>query len=147
MTVISSSSSGSSTGRSHLLDNIGDKPNQPISFKFPKQKFGQTNPVFRSIQPAWLSKWPWLHYDKMEDKMFFHTCCQALKQGSTMRFERKKDIFLTVGYTNWKDASGEKKGGFPTHERSEVCNTIYCKSFKVETFCGSISDQENFTMK
>lgn len=79
--------------------------------------------------------------------MFCRTYCQALKQGSTMRFERKKDIFLTVGYTNWKDASGEKKGGFPTHERSEVDNTIYCKSFKVETFGGSISNQENFIMK
>ena len=79
--------------------------------------------------------------------MFCHTIRQTLKQGSTMRFERKKDIFLTVVYTNWKDASGEKKGDFPTHERSEVGNTIYCKSFKVETFCGLISNQENFTMK
>ena len=63
-----------------------------------------------------------------------------------MRFERKKDIFLTVSYTNWKDASGEKKVGFPIHEHSEVGNTIYCKSFKVEIFCGLISNQENFTM-
>jgi len=30
-----------------LLDNIGDKPNQPVLYNFPKQKFGQ---VFRSVQ-------------------------------------------------------------------------------------------------
>ena len=37
-----------------------------------------------------------------------------------MRFERKKDIPLLL----WKDASGEKKGGFPTHECSKIGNTI-----------------------
>ena len=53
--------------------------------------------------------------------MFCHTCCQAIKQGNTKPLaEKKKDTFLTVGFTNWKDAAGDKKGAFPTHERSEV---------------------------
>ena len=53
--------------------------------------------------------------------MFCHTCCQAVKQGLAIRgADKKKDAFITIGYTNWKDAAGEKKGGFPTHERSEV---------------------------
>ena len=105
-----------------VLDNIGDKPNQPVTFNFPKRKFGQTKPaVFRSVQSAWFRKWPWLHYDQAEDKMFCHTCCQAIKQGNTKPLaEKKKDTFLTVGFTNWKDAAGDKKGAFPTHERSEV---------------------------
>ena len=38
----------------------------------------------------------------------------------------RKDAFLTAGYTNWKDAAGEKTGGFPVHERSEVGRT-FCK--------------------
>ena len=33
---------------------------------------------------------------------------------------KKKDVFLTAEYTNWKEADGEKKDGFSTHERSEV---------------------------
>ena len=103
---------------SQVLDNIGDKPNQLSSFNFPKQKFDQAKPVFRSVQPAWFKKWPWLHYDQVEDKMFCHTCCQALKQVNIKLGERKKDTFLTVGYTNWKDTAGEKKGAFPTHEPS-----------------------------
>ena len=52
------------------IDNIGDKPNQPVT---PKRKFSQTKPVFRSVQSAWFRKWPWLHYDQTEDKMFCHT--------------------------------------------------------------------------
>ncbi len=50
--------------------DLGDGPNQPTSFKFPKRKFGQKNPVFRCVQSAWFQKWPWLHYDQVEDKMF-----------------------------------------------------------------------------
>lgn len=53
--------------------------------------------------------------------MFCHTCCQAIKQRNTkLLTEKKKDTFLTVGFTNWKDAAGEKKGAFSMHERSEV---------------------------
>ena len=54
-------------------------------------------------------------------KMFCHTCCQAIKQGNTkLLAEKKKGMFLTVSFTNWKDATGDKKGAFPTHEHSEV---------------------------
>ena len=104
---------------------IPDVPNQPASYQFPKRKFGQAKPVFRSVQPAWFVKWPWLHYDQVEDKMFCHTCALALKQGSTIPVARKKDAFITVGYTNWKDAAGEKSGGFPTHECSEVSLQVH----------------------
>ena len=55
--------------------------------------------------------------------MFCYTCVWAFKQGSVSLVPKKKDAFITIGYTNWKDAAGEKSGGFPTHERSEVgCN-------------------------
>ena len=43
--------------------DLGDQPNQPASFNLPKRKFGQFKPVFRSVQPAWFHKCPWLHYD------------------------------------------------------------------------------------
>ena len=35
-------------------------------------------------------------------------------------FGKQEEGYVSVGYTNWKDATGEKSGGFPTHERSEV---------------------------
>ena len=54
--------------------------------------------------------------------MFCHACVQALKKGSVTRSlaTKAEGAFLTRGYTNWKDAAGEKRGGFPTHERSQV---------------------------
>jgi len=110
-----------STRTTQVLDSIGDKPNQPVLQNFPKRKFGQAKPVFRSVQSVWFQKWPWLHYDQAEDRIYCHTCCQAVKQGMTMHAaDKKKDTFITRGYMNWKDAAGEKKGGFPTHECSEV---------------------------
>lgn len=54
--------------------------------------------------------------------MFCHTCIQAFQQGNASLVS-KKDTFLSFGYTNWKDATGEKSGGFPTHERSEVSHS------------------------
>ena len=50
--------------------DLGNQPNQPASFNFPKWKFGLSKPVFWSVQPAWFNKWPWLHYDQVEHKMF-----------------------------------------------------------------------------
>ena len=57
--------------------------------------------------------------------MFCYTCVQAYQQGSMSLVSKKKDTFLSVGYTNWKDATGEKSGGFPTHERSEVTKPFF----------------------
>ena len=53
-------------------------------------------------------------------------CVQALKQGSiaSSLATKVEDAFLARGYTNWKDATGEKRGGFPTHERSQVAGCV-----------------------
>jgi len=100
---------------------LGDRPNQPSSsFKFPKRKFGHAKPVYRTVQPAWFQKWPWLHCDQVGDRMFCYTCVQAYQQGSMPLVSKKKDTFISVGCTNWKDATSEKSGGFPTHEHSDV---------------------------
>ena len=121
----SSSSSGSS---------LGDQPNQPSSFSFPKRKFGEKHPVYRSFQPSWFRKYPWLHYDQVNDKAFCFTCLKASKIGNLKVCASKgDDTFLSRGYTNWKDASGDKCGGFSTHEHSQVhqyCLEVICKPQK-----------------
>lgn len=63
----------------------------------------------------------------------------SLKQGSIRMSSslttKAEDAFVTHGYTNWKDASGEKRGGFPTHERSQVCvSTLIIVEFII-TLC------------
>ena len=50
--------------------------------------------------------------------MFCHTCCQAINQRNTKPLAEKKK--LTVGFTNWKDTTEDKKAAFPTQEHSEV---------------------------
>ena len=100
-----------SASSSSSISLSSGKPNQLMSFNFPKQKFGQTKPVYCSVQPSRFTKWPWLHYDQAEGRMFCHTCVEACKKGMAMPGGRKKDTFITVGYTNWKHAAGGKSGG------------------------------------
>ena len=51
-------------GRDHsevqdsFLPELGDKPNHPKTFMFPKQKFGDKKPTYRSFQSSWFEKWP-----------------------------------------------------------------------------------------
>ena len=42
-----------------------------------------------------------------------------------------EDAFVTRGYTNWKDASGDKRGGFVKHERSQFHK--YCVDLTMKT--------------
>ena len=69
-----------STRLTQVLDNIGDKSNQPVTFDFPKQKFGQTKPVFRNVQSAWFRKWPWLHYDQVIIPVYLYANYKGIKQ-------------------------------------------------------------------
>ena len=68
---------------------LGDRPNQSVSFNFLKRKFDQSKPVFGSVHLAWFHKWPWLHYDQVKDKMFCYTCVWAFKQGSVSLVPKK----------------------------------------------------------
>jgi len=102
---------------------LGDKPNQPKSFSFPKRKFGDKKPTYRSFQSSWFEKWPWLTYNETDDKAFCFFCIKAVLQERVRNCaltSKTSDAFLIRGFTNWKDATGEKHGGFPLHEHSHV---------------------------
>ena len=53
-------------------------PKETESFKFPKRCFRKTKIVERSFQPCFFDKWPFLHYDEVVDRVFCHTCMNAL---------------------------------------------------------------------
>ena len=59
-------------------EDIGEKPHQPLTFNFPKRSFGKKTIVQRSFQPAWFTKWPFIHYDEAKDAAFCHTCLLAI---------------------------------------------------------------------
>lgn len=84
---------------------------------FPKREFGKTIIVKRSFQSQWFSKWQWLHYDESRDLAFCHTCIKAVKSKKILSLGTGDLAFLTQGYSNWKDATGEK-GGLNTHQKS-----------------------------
>ena len=117
--VASVSGSSSSSIASSIVPSLGNKPNQPTSFSFPKRSFGKKDPVFRSFQSSWFKKWPWLHYDQAKDLAFCFTCIKASKLGNQrVCASRGEETFVSHGFSNWKDACGEKSGGFIVHERS-----------------------------
>ena len=42
-----------------FLLELGDKPNHPKTFTFPKRKFGDKSlATYRSFQSSWFEKWP-----------------------------------------------------------------------------------------
>ena len=100
---------------------VGDEPNQPATFSFPKRKFGETRPVYRYFQAAWFKKWPWIHNDQVNDRAFCFTCGRASRSADFKVCASKGgDAFLIRGYYNWKDACGEKRGGFASYEHSNI---------------------------
>ena len=97
---------------------IGDRPNQPKKFRFRDRKFGSSKVVSRKYMKDWFDKFPWLHYDELNDRAFFHTCIAAYnKADMSIVIDTIEPIFISTGYTNWKDAL-VKKRGFAAHEQS-----------------------------
>ena len=105
------------------LPDLGEKPNQPTSFNFPKRRFGIKSVTYRSFQPVWFRQWPWISYDQEHDRAYCFCCVQAVRQEKVRCYwltSKTSDAFLTQGFTNWKDATGAKHGGFPLYELSQV---------------------------
>ena len=48
-----------------------DIPHQQRDFNFPKHSFGQNKVVMHSFQPTWFSQWPFLHYCKAQDVIYY----------------------------------------------------------------------------
>ena len=119
-----------------FLPELGDKPNHPKTIMLLKQKFGDKKPMYRSFQSLWFEKWPWIMYNETDDKAFCFVYIAAIQQGrvrNCMLTSKTSDAFLTRGFTNRKDATGEKHGGFLLHERSHVakCLLLFTNGNKV----------------
>lgn len=96
------------------LTAISDKPNQPRLKLYSKRSFGLNTVTHWSFKVVWYDKWRWIHYDQVLHKAFCYTCVLAMKQGKIKRFNANPSevTFLSIGYCNWKDTSGDKHGGF-----------------------------------
>ena len=73
---------------------IGERPHQPISFRFPQREFGKKldsdhatsrgKRAFISSQLEWFSKWPWLHYNEDSDSVYSFHCIKAYSQNKLL---------------------------------------------------------------
>lgn len=109
--------SSSSSLSTEMWASLGDEPNQPSQFNFPKRTFDEKKPIHLSFQSSWLVKWPWIHYDQVNDRPYCFTCTKAskIRKMPTFAYNRSEEAFVSRGYSIWKDASGDRKGTFPCH--------------------------------
>ena len=98
---------------SEPTSNIPEQ-NQPKSFQFPPRYFGKSKPIKRYFQGEWFDQFNWLHYSEGCDKAFCYTCMRAQAR-SLITESKAEQAFVTVGFTNWKDAIRS----FTKHEYSE----------------------------
>ena len=98
---------------------VDERPNQPMHFKFPKRQFGKPKVVNRLFQYQWFEKWRWIHYDESRDLAFCHTCIMEMKTGKMKSVGNVDSVFVFRGYSNWKDASGER-GALNNCERNTI---------------------------
>ncbi|XP_056595590.1 52 kDa repressor of the inhibitor of the protein kinase-like [Triplophysa dalaica] len=90
-----------------LLQNRWIPPEQ---HSYPYQKFGAKQLKY-NVQ--WEKKYEWLRYSPFEDSAYCAHCLSFNKlKGSNFSF-------LTKGFTDWKNAVGEKRGIIPRHSLTE----------------------------
>lgn len=91
------------------------KPYQPRNnITFPKTQYKLFK---RAFQSSWFDRFPWLHYDVVNDSAFCFTCIKAASQ-NLITSSKIEQTFVTEGFRNWKKAC-EKNCGFYKHQQSE----------------------------
>ena len=80
---------------------VSDTPHQPAGLKFPRREIERQH---SSFQPIWFSKWKWLHYRELDDKVFCPTYVMAVRDFK-MTSKNAEEAFLTRGYNSWKAAT------------------------------------------
>jgi hypothetical protein len=91
------------------------KPYQPHNnITFPKTQFKLFK---RAFQSSWFDRFPWLHYDVVNDSAFCFTCIKAASQ-NLITSSKIEQTFVTEGFRNWKKAC-EKNCGFYKHQQSD----------------------------
>ena len=92
------------------------QPNQLTAFSFPERKFSEAWPF--PFQDVWFKKWPLIQYNQVSDKTFTLHAWNDLSL-LIFKFVLVREIsFLTMRFCNWKDTSGDKRGGFASCEHT-----------------------------
>ena len=96
---------------------IISSPHQPRGRSFPKKKFGQAKPEYRSFRVSWFDneKWSkWLHWEAEKERVYYMICRNIYALGQLTMSKNKEAAFITTGFNNWKDATRS----FESHRKS-----------------------------
>ena len=105
--------------------SIGEKPHRPVHFNFPKRSFGKKTVVLRLFKPQWFSRWNWLYYVEDSHTAICFTCVKAYAENKLFAHGSLETIYISTGYTNWKDACVR----FPAHEQTRCHKDTVFKVF------------------
>ncbi|KAL5469095.1 hypothetical protein EMCRGX_G030291 [Ephydatia muelleri] len=103
---------------SEILPDIGENPNHPIKYNFPKRAFGVKDITHRSFQAQWFQKWSWIHYDEGRDIVFCSICVKAARSNKLKAAKICDLSFISRGTAIGRMPCTGKKGGFCRHEAS-----------------------------
>ena len=90
------------------------EPYQPRNITFPKTQYKEYK---RSFQSSWFDRFPWLHYNVVNDAAYCFTCVRAASE-NLITSSKIEQTFVTEGFRNWKKAC-EKNCGFYKHQQSD----------------------------
>ena len=103
-------------------------PNQPnISFKRDVNN--------RSFHYNWYSRWQWLDWDELSEKVMCHPCKMINTMGM-LQFSKNADpTFAKSGFNNWKDSTRcfDKHESSHAHKEAVMKWTAYSKGINVAT--------------
>ncbi len=101
---------------------LNERWTPPPGFCFPKTGG-------RKYNIAWESEYTWLRYSVSEDAAF---CVYCLLFGDTTGTGVHLASFQSIGFHDWKNAKGAKRGALPSHELTEIhkCATMKALAFK-----------------
>ena len=90
---------------------------QPRGQVFPRKRFGQAKPEYRSFKASWFDNcnWSnWLHWDAAKEKIYCIICRNIYALGQLTMSRNRETAFITAGFSNWKDATQS----FEQHRKS-----------------------------
>ena len=101
------------------VPEIPDRAHQPF-LKFPKRTFGNQQRAFCS---SWYAKFPWLHYQEGEDKVYCFHCLVSNRHHYPVS-QKKDDAFIKNGFSNWKRALAKFKKHQLSHSHRQAVEFV-----------------------
>ena len=122
------------------LEILRNKWSPPAHFSF-------TVTGGRKYNQQWEVEYPWLRYSVSKDAAF---CVYCMLFGDKLsgRGVNKMEFFQKIGFQDWKNAKGSKRGALPGHEATEAHKTAAIKALSfLDIASGHSSDIQSSLSK